>query len=248
LKVNAQTWVAIAAAVIAVIALYFNAQYTRSADRAARSAEAQTKIQQQLRIDAAQPYVWVDVRPDDVTGRLLNLVIGNSGPTVATNVRVQIEPSLPAIDQLRERTQAAQARLADGIRSLAPGRTIAWPLGQGFNLLNTVGSQVHTFAVTADGPFGAVPSQTYVIDLADLRGSLDRPAPLHKLAEVVEELSRTLRSTANERTAPAPPGPYRRKSPRIGQPWISHRRRTPRRLSRKVRRYRVGEEVCSSWR
>ena len=61
---NAQTWVAIAAAVIAVIALYFNARYTRAADRAARSAEAQTKIQQQLRIDAAQPYVWVDVRPD----------------------------------------------------------------------------------------------------------------------------------------------------------------------------------------
>lgn len=173
---NAQTWVAIAAAVIAVIALYFNAQYTRVADRAARSAEAQTKIQQQLRIDAAQPYVWVDMRPDDVTGRLLNLVIGNSGPTVATNVGVQIEPALPAIDELRERAQAAQARLADGIRSLAPGRTIAWPLGQGFNLLNTGGPQVHTFTVTADGPFGAVPSQTYIIDLADLRGSLDRPA------------------------------------------------------------------------
>ena len=234
MDVNAQTWVAIAAAVIAVIALYFNAQYTRAADRAARSAEAQTKIQRQLRIDAAQPYVWVDVRPDDVTGTLLNLVIGNSGPTVATNVRVQIEPPLPAIDQLRERIQAAQARLADGIRSLAPGRTIAWPLGQGFNLLNTGGPQVHTFTVTADGPFGAVPSQTYVIDLADLRGSLDRPAPLHKLAEVVEELSRTLRSAANGRTdaAPAPPGPYLRKPPRIGQPWISHRRRTPRRLSR----------------
>ena len=234
MDVNAQTWVAIAAAVIAVIALYFNAQYTRAADRAARSAEAQTKIQRQLRIDAAQPYVWVDVRPDDVTGTLLNLVIGNSGPTVATNVRVQIEPPLPAIDQLRERIQAAQARLADGIRSLAPGRTIAWPLGQGFNLLNTGGPQVHTFTVTADGPFGAVPSQIYVIDLADLRGSLDRPAPLHKLAEVVEELSRTLRSAANGRTdaAPAPPGPYLRKPPRIGQPWISHRRRTPRRLSR----------------
>lgn len=60
---NAQTWVAIVAAAIAVVALYFNARYTRAADRAARSAEDQTKVQQQLRIDAAQPYVWVDVRP-----------------------------------------------------------------------------------------------------------------------------------------------------------------------------------------
>ena len=228
---NAQTWVAIAAAIIALIALYFNAQYTRAADRAARSAEAQTNIQQQLRIDAAQPYVWVDVRPDDVTGTLLNLVIGNSGPTVATNVRVQIEPSLPAIDQLRERIQAAQARLADGIRSLAPGRTIAWPLGQGFNLLNAGGPQVHTFTVTADGPFGAVPSQTYIIDLADLRESLNRPAPLHKLAEVVEELSRTLRSTASGKidATGALPSSHRRRPPRIGQPWMSYRRRTPQR-------------------
>src|ERR1039457_6502232 len=66
------------------------------------------------------PYVWVDVRADDATGTLVNLVIGNSGPTVATNLRVRIDPPLPTIDQLRDRAETAQARLADGIQSTAP--------------------------------------------------------------------------------------------------------------------------------
>jgi len=66
--VNAGTWVAIAAALIAAVAVYFNFQSTRAANRAARAADEQTKIQQQLRIEAAQPYVWADVRGDEATG------------------------------------------------------------------------------------------------------------------------------------------------------------------------------------
>jgi hypothetical protein len=193
--VNAGTWVAIVAALIAAVALYFNGlsarvadRAGRAADRAARAAEEQTKIQQQLRIDAAQPYVWVDIRPDEA-GTLLNLVIGNGGPTVATNVRVRIEPPLPAIDQLRDRADAAQARLADGIRLLAPGRTFTWPLGQGFNLITQSGPQAHTFTVNADGPFGPMPPLTYIIDLADLRGTLNRPSALHQLTKAVEDLA-----------------------------------------------------------
>lgn len=116
---------------LAVVAVYFNAQSTGAANRAASAAgraasaaEEQTKIQRQLRIDAAEPYVWVDVRPDSETGTLLNLVIGNSGPTVATNVRITVDPPLPTIDQLAGRAEAAQGRLADGISSFAPGRLL----------------------------------------------------------------------------------------------------------------------------
>jgi hypothetical protein len=188
--VNAQTWVAIAAALIAATALYFNLQSAHAADRAARAADEQTKIQRQLRIDAAQPYVWADVRPDEATGTLLNLVIGNSGPTVATNVHVRIDPPLPAIDQLKDRVEVAQARLTDGIRSLAPGRTLTWPLGQGFNLLKDSGPQAHTLTVNADGPFGPVPALTYVVDMSDWRGMLDRPAgSLHQLTKAVTDLA-----------------------------------------------------------
>jgi hypothetical protein len=191
--VNAETWVAIAAALIAAAALYFNWQSTRAASRAAHAAEQQTEIQQQLRIDAAQPYVWVDVRPDDATGTLFNLVVGNSGPTLATNVRVTVDRPLPAIEQSKERVEAAQARLAEGIQSLAPGRSITWMLGQGFNLLKDEGPQAYRFTITADGPFGPVPTLTHVVDMSDWRGALDRPAGnLHQLTQAVKDLSKKI--------------------------------------------------------
>jgi hypothetical protein len=185
--------VAIAAALSALVALYFNWRSTRAAIRAARAAEEQTKIQRQLRIDAAQPYVWVDVRPDDATGTVLNLVVGNSGPTVAQNVRVTVYPPLPTVGQLKERAETAQARLANGIQSLPPGRSLMWPLGQGFNLLTDDGPQAYTFTVTADGPFGAVPQLSYIVDMSDWRGTLDRPAgSLHQLTTAVKDLTKRI--------------------------------------------------------
>src|ERR1039457_6805433 len=45
-----------------------------AADRSSAAAEEQTKIQRQLRIDSAQPYVWADVRPDDESGFILTLI------------------------------------------------------------------------------------------------------------------------------------------------------------------------------
>lgn len=72
------------AAVAAIAALYYNYRSARAAERAAAAAEEQSEIQRQLRIDAAQPYVWIDVRPNDVTSVILNLVIGNSGLTIGS--------------------------------------------------------------------------------------------------------------------------------------------------------------------
>lgn len=112
---SAEVVVASVAAMAAVTALYFNWRSTRAAARAARAAEDQTEIQRQIRIDAAQPFVWVDIRPDASTGILLNLIVGNSGSTVATNVRVTADVALPRIEQLAERVAAAEKLLARGI-------------------------------------------------------------------------------------------------------------------------------------
>jgi 3-methyladenine DNA glycosylase Mpg len=123
--------IALIALVISVGSLFFNWRSMQAATRAAHAAEEQTKIQRQLRLDAAQPYVWADIRPDDGSGTLLNVVVGNSGPTVAEKVRVKVDPPLPAINQLQERVKIARTILADGIESLPPGRTLTWPLGRG---------------------------------------------------------------------------------------------------------------------
>jgi hypothetical protein len=182
--------VAIGAALIALAAFVVSLRSTHAAVRAAHAAEEQTKIQRQLRIDAAQPYVWADIRPDDSQGTLLNVVIGNSGPTVAEKVRVKVDPPLPSIEQMRARVQIAETILADGIESLPPGRVLQWPLGQAFNLVNVQGvPQSYKLTVTANGPFGAVPALTYIVDMGNWRESLDRPAGnLHQVALAVNSL------------------------------------------------------------
>jgi hypothetical protein len=195
--------VSIVAAVIALVAVIYSVKYTHAAqdatrsgkraadaaERAAVAAEKQSEIQLQLRKDAAQPYVWIDVRPDDVAGVLLNLVVGNSGPTIAQNVRAKIDPPLRAIDQLKDRAETAQDLLARGISSLPPGRTLVWPLGQGFNILAGDGPKRHTVTVTADGPFGAVPPLTYSLDLSDWKGHMHQPCgSIHLLTKAVENV------------------------------------------------------------
>jgi hypothetical protein len=185
--VDASTWVAIGAALTGLAALYFNAM-------SVRAAKDQTAIQRQLRIDAAQPYVWADVRTDPDSGFLLDLAVGNAGPTIATNVRVRIDPPVPSIDQLRDRVEEAYQVLAGGITSLPPGRTLTWTLGQANNLVGESGPRQHTFTVSADGPFGTVPPLSYVIDLADWRGQVVRPGELYRLTKAVEGLTAKIAS------------------------------------------------------
>jgi hypothetical protein len=53
--------------------------------------------------------------------------------------------------------------------------------------------QAHTFTVTAEGPFGPIPALTYVVNIADLRASLDRPqGSLHQLTQAVQGIARQL--------------------------------------------------------
>jgi hypothetical protein len=104
-SLSPEAWFAGAAAVIALVALFFTGI-------ASKAAADQTKIQRQLRIDAAQPYVWADIRPETAQAGLLRLEIGNSGPTVATNIRVTSSVPLPASGQrFEERAKAVEQRL-----------------------------------------------------------------------------------------------------------------------------------------
>ncbi len=98
---DASAIVAIVAADISLAALVAAAQQARSAKDQATSAreqvaeaQSQTALQRQMHRDAAQPYVWVDVRPDDGHGQLIKVVLQNGGPTVATDIRVTFTPPL----------------------------------------------------------------------------------------------------------------------------------------------------------
>lgn len=139
--------------------------------------------------------MWVDIRPDEAVGTLVNLIVGNSGPTVATNIRVSIDPPLRPIEQMKERIDDATNRLASGLPSLAPGRTLSWIMGQGFNLISDEERQLHRLTITADGPFGPMEPNSYVIDLADLRGVTNRPTgSLHEVTKAIDKMSAALLS------------------------------------------------------
>jgi hypothetical protein len=206
--VKPETWAAIAAvaAVVAAlsagVALYFNWRSARAADSSARAAEQQTEINRQLRIDAAQPYVWVDIRADDAQGTRLNLVVGNSGPTVAEKVRVKVDPALPASDHYREGVKTAQAILIEGIESLPPGRTLVWGLGHSGDLMyNDKIPQSYKFTVTANGPFGQVPALTYIVDMSNWQQSQDQPAgSLFQLTRAVERPTKKISPQGNSHT------------------------------------------------
>ncbi|MDF9878703.1 hypothetical protein [Cellulosimicrobium cellulans] len=195
---------AVAAAVAAVASLPF----TR---RAANAASDQTALQAEIAREQAQPYVWADIQPDAKQGTLLQVVVGNSGPTVASNVRVTIDPPLPVADQFPGRVEVAQRRLASGIRSLAPGRRIEWTAGRGFDVLAKDAPQVHTLRVTADGPHGPIAPLEFEVDLSDWRESRDSPdGSLHLVRNAVQDLTKELKALHQsldrdaERRAPAP--------------------------------------------
>lgn len=120
---------------------------------------------------------------------MLVLVVGNSGPTVATDVRVTFSP--PLRGQLE--TEAAVTRLAGGISSLPPGRTLAWALGSGLALVEGAGDTAHRCTVNATGPFGPLAPLEYWISLRDLADAQSAPnGTLYGVTSAIKDLSRTI--------------------------------------------------------
>ncbi len=183
---------------LAVIAILVSLGSLYFAWKVARSTEDQADIQRQIRIDAAQPFVFADIRPHHQHGSLLMFVVGNTGPTVATNVRISLHRPLPAGDT--DRALRATRAIENGISALTPGQTVAWTLGVPWQVLEQVpeGDASYRFAVTCDGPFGPVPPLEYTVDLDDIRHSHPYAVgTLHGVAEQIrslrEDLARQLR-------------------------------------------------------
>jgi hypothetical protein len=187
---DANAWIAIAAAAIGLGALYYTERAANASRSQATTSKEQTALQRQLRIDAAQPYVWVDLRPDEEHGGLLLLVVGNSGPTVATQVKVTFEPALDLPTTQTFKAAEARQLLARGIASLPPGREMRWNLGVVHQLISDGYAIGYTATVQAVGPFGPIPPLTYTINLDDLRHTLAVPdGTLHGVADAIRKLA-----------------------------------------------------------
>ncbi|WP_267244043.1 hypothetical protein [Streptomyces sp. PR69] len=196
---------AVAAAIVSLVSTFYTRRaanaakdqtaiqrdQTRLQQRAADAAVAQTDLQRKIAEDAAQPYVWLDVRADAAQGTAFNLILGNSGPTFANNIRATIEPPLPSDPS--SKGDAAQRRLRNGIKSLGPGHKLVWFIGVGHQIVKDDISQLHTITVEAEGPHGPLPPMTYEIDLSDFRETRDAPeGNLHYVRKAIEKIEKKL--------------------------------------------------------
>ncbi|MGJ5724869.1 hypothetical protein ACSBQT_10865 [Brevibacterium sp. H602] len=173
-------------------------QQTRIQRKQVATAEQQTRLQRQIARDSMQPYVWADLQPDMQRGSTVDLVVGNSGPTVAHNVKVSIDPPLPGNAQNSDKIASVQQQLADGLRSISPGRVIRWNVGPGHELMSEDAPQVRQIRIEGEGPSGPLPPLELQIDLNQLRQSKDAPdGSLHHVRSSIKDLTKAVDKIQN---------------------------------------------------
>ena len=199
--IKPEYWVALGA-VVSILSLMvagFSLIYVR---RSAKASREQTKQQKQAAKDAAQPMLWVDIRGNDGQGQALVLLLGNSGPSIARNVKVLFDPPPPATLDIKPILEI----LKKGIASVPPGRTMQWTLGAAQNASDWDGHKAYRVRIEAEGPFGAIEPLEYVISVDDLHGSRTAPpgnlhavaAELHEMTKATKELNEIIRSASLE--------------------------------------------------
>jgi hypothetical protein len=199
--IRPEYWVALGAAVsiLSLLVAGFSLIYVR---RSAKASREQTKQQKQAAKDAAQPMVWVDIRGDDGQGQALVLLLGNSGPSIACNVKVTFDPAPPSTLDIKPILEI----LKQGIASVPPGRTMQWVLGAPHNAVDSDADNAYRVRIEAEGPFGLIEPLEYVISVDDLGGSRAAPpgnlhavaAELREMTKATKELNEIIRSASLE--------------------------------------------------
>jgi hypothetical protein len=186
--IELEYWVAFGAAV-SILSLLVAGISLIYARRSAKASREQTKQQKRAPRDAAQPMLWVDVRGDDGQDQALVLLLGNSGPSVARNVKVILDPAPPSKVDIKPILEI----LKQGIASVPPGRTMKWALGAAPDTVDSDSHKACRVRIEAEGPFGAIEPLEYVISVDDLNGS--RAVPPGNLHEVAAELREMTKAT-----------------------------------------------------
>lgn len=193
----------VVASVAVAVSYVLGGRSVRAAERSAAAAESSQRLSERQLSNAVeaqdaalQPYVWADLRPRD-DGQILVFVVGNSGPTVATDVRLKCSPLLEDVVPMekRERARQIEARLTDGLRSIAPGRTYMWHLGTAFSYFPSEATEPvpeMTIEISARGPRGPLEPLEYVIALEDLKFQAARPSGVAVLEQPLKDIAKAI--------------------------------------------------------
>lgn len=198
---DASAWIAVIAAIVALATLYFIRTQATAAERQAGQVERQTELQQKLREDASQPYVWADIAGDEHQGFLLRLTVYNEGPTVARNVVVTFDPPLDTARPEIKLDPDVLLVLTRGIKSLAPRRQLTWLFASGPDFLGSdMAPQVMSIEVACDGPYGACAPSVYEFNASDMAMTADSPTgSLHQVKRAIQDLTKTLKAAQRQR-------------------------------------------------
>ncbi|WP_328469127.1 hypothetical protein OHA21_00975 [Actinoplanes sp. NBC_00393] len=208
---------AVLVAVAALVGIIFAARSARSArEQAAAAREQATAAREQVKVsreqtalllrqveqselvefqrrtaerDALLPAVVVSIQQGRTDPSVLVLVVENLGKTAARNVR--ITPSTELIRSDGKKMHEWRI-FTDPVLVMPPGHRMQHLFGIGGVIFNGKFPTVFSFRVEADGPFGALPTETYDVDLDALRDVWIGETSFHTLVQEIKRTNRGL--------------------------------------------------------
>lgn len=177
-------------------------QQARAARHQVEIAREQTELQQSIHKDSLQPLVYADIRVDKLSRLLLDLVVENTGPTVATNVRIEFDPPLRSTLATGPDDQETPG-IATTLSSLPPGRRMSWNIDHAFGIFGDKGADFpkqYKVRITGDGPFGPLDPLEYVLNYEDYLNTEARNAgSLIELTQSVDKVAKAIEARSGRR-------------------------------------------------
>ena len=161
---------------------------------AACVALGQLREARNLREAEAQPFVTVDVEPSVVSRHLFNLIISNTGKTLARDVSIKFDPPLRSTLDSTGFSLADFKALASGIPALPPGRKYQVLLDSAIERFHSDLPDTYTVTVDFRDRNGKKAySLTYQLDLAIYRSALYvQEQGIHHIADEMKDLNKKL--------------------------------------------------------
>jgi hypothetical protein len=165
---------------------------------AAIVAWRQLREARRLREAQAQPFVIVDVEPSVTSRRILNLVIRNTGQTLARDVTIRFDPPLRSTLDSEGFPPANFRALAKGIPALPPGREYQIMLDSTVSRSESNLPDSYTVTVKFHDRDGKKMDElTYELDLAMFHSApYVTELSVHDVAQELQSIRKTLEQLA----------------------------------------------------
>ena len=188
-------WAVIVATVAALIA---SAIALWQASIARKATNSQLALQERIHREQNEPYVIVDVQPDAYGS--MRLIIENTGPTVARDVRISCDPPLESGWEAEpgqpDLTQVLQEVVSRPISILPPGRRLTFLFDDKERVQNLSLPSVYTFTVDANGPAGKVETAQYTVDLDAVKWLIIDERPTQKMENKLGMIEKAIKDLA----------------------------------------------------